>query len=117
MKHALTAVVLALAVLASGCALAFRSPDIGELQHNPARYHGRTVSVDGVVTNSWGLPFVPFRMYRVADRTGEVTVVSQSSRTPTRGAHVRVRGTVDDIGVFSGRAIGLHIREHALHIR
>ena len=47
--------------------------------------------VDGVVTDSWGLPFVPYRMYKVADRTGEVTVLSSGSRTPTRGARVRCR--------------------------
>jgi len=108
---------LVLTLSAGGCALALRSPDIAELQYNSSRYHGRTVSVDGVVTDSWGLPFVPFRMYKVADGTGEVTVLSRGARTPTRGARVRVRGKVDDVGVFGGRAIGLHIREDALHVK
>jgi hypothetical protein len=104
-------------VSVSGCALALRSPDIGQIQYNPSRYHGKTVSIDGVVTNSWGIPLVPYRMYRVADPTGEVTVLSRGSRTPTRGARVRVRGTVDDVGVFGGRALGLHIREDALYFK
>ncbi|MFB3854109.1 MAG: hypothetical protein ACE148_09835 [Vicinamibacterales bacterium] len=111
------ALALVLAVSAGGCALALRSPDIAEIRYNPSRYHGKTVSVDGIVTDSWGLPFVPYKMYRVADRTGEMTVLSSGSRTPTRGARVRVRGKVDDLGVVGGRAIGLHIREDALYVR
>ena len=41
------------------------------------------VAVDGVVTSSWGMPLVPYKFYKVDDGTGEVTVLSQSGRTPT----------------------------------
>ena len=43
---------------------------------------------------------MPFRLYKVDDGTGEVTVLSQGSRVPTRGARVRVRGRVDDVAVI-----------------
>ncbi len=49
--------------------------------------------------------------------TGEVTVLSQGSRMPTRGAHVRVRGKVSEFGVFGGRALGLHMREESLYVK
>lgn len=111
---------LSLAVIAavslSGCALAWRTPHIADLQRHPTRYYDKTVSVTGVVTSSWGLPLVPFKVYKIDDGTGEVTVLSQNFRTPTRGTRVRVRGKVNDVGVFGGRALGLHIREDQLHV-
>jgi hypothetical protein len=77
----------------------------------------RTVSVSGTVTQSWGVPFVPFRMYKVDDGTGQVTVLSQSMRTPATGEHVRVKGKVQDVAMFGGRAVGLHIREDSLYVK
>jgi hypothetical protein len=102
-------------MLSSACAL--RSPDIADLKLNPGRYHDRSVRIDGVVTSSWGVPLVPFKMYRIDDGTGEVTVLSQSTRTPTRGAHVSVKGRVGEVAVVGGQAVGLHLREEDLDVR
>ena len=110
-------VIAALAASVSGCALSLRNPSIVELRHNPGRYQDRSVNIDGVVTTSWGGPFVPFRVYRVSDGTGEVTVVSSGRRTPTRGARVRVKGRVNEMAVVGGQALGLHLREEKLDIR
>src|SRR5438128_10705155 len=90
------ALLAALVGFTSACALSLRNPDIAELQRHPGRYQDRTVSISGVVTSSWGVPMVPFRLYKVDDGTGEVTVVSQSTRMPARGARVRVKGRGDD---------------------
>jgi hypothetical protein len=108
---------MGLVLLAPGCALSLGHPSISQLQRNPARYQDRTVNVDGVVTTSWGVPFVPFKLYRIADGTGEVTVLSQAPWTPTRGTRVRVRGRVDDFAVIGGRSLGLHLREEHLRVR
>jgi len=108
---------LCVLVLASASACALRSPRIADLRDNPGRYQHRTVAIDGVVTTSWGMPLMPLKWYKVDDGTGEVTVVSQHGRTPTRGARVRVKGRVDDVAVFGGQAIGLHIKERSLRIR
>jgi hypothetical protein len=109
--------VITLVGITSACALSLRNPNIADIQRNPGRYQNHTVSIAGVVTTSWGLPLVPFRMYKVDDGSGEVTVLSQSSRMPTRGAHVRVKGKVNDIGVFGGQALGLHLREESLYVK
>jgi len=111
------ATVAALAAATVSCALSLRNPDIVDLQRHPARYQDRTVSISGVVTSSWGLPLVPFRLYKVDDGTGEVTVVSQGLRTPARGEHVRVKGRVEDLAIFGGRPLGLHLREDSLYVR
>jgi hypothetical protein len=98
-------------------ATSLRNPSIADLRDHPGRYQDHTVSVSGVVTTSWGVPLVPFRFYRVDDGTGEVTVLSQNTRMPARGEHVRVRGRVDDVAVLGGQAVGLHLREEALYVK
>jgi hypothetical protein len=108
---------LALAVILSGCALTMRHPSIAELKYNPGRYQDKTVAIDGVVTSSWSVPLVPFRLYKVDDGTGEVTVVAQNGRVPTKGAHVEVKGRVNDVATFGGQAIGLHIQQTGLKFK
>src|SRR5204863_7559819 len=109
--------IVGLAATLPACALSLRSPDIADLERHPARYQDRTVSVSGVVTQSWGVPLVPFKMYKIDDGTGQVTVISQGLRTPATGEHVRVRGKVQDVATFGGRPLGLHIREDSLYVK
>jgi hypothetical protein len=111
------ALVAALAAVVSGCALSLRNPDIADLQRHPGRYQDHTVTVNGVVTSSWGLPLVPFRFYKVDDGTGEVTVLSEGSRMPAKGERVRVRGRVEQVAQLGGRALGLHLRERDLYVK
>jgi len=53
----------------------------------------------------------------VSDGTGEVTVLSQNTRMPATGEHVRVKGRVEDVAVVGGRPLGLHLREEDLYVR
>ncbi|MEO8076295.1 MAG: hypothetical protein ABI818_08215 [Acidobacteriota bacterium] len=106
---------LALVVMISGCALHHAS--VADLKYNPGRYQNRDVSIDGVVTSSWGVPLMPFKLYKVDDGTGELTVLAQNGRVPTRGAHVRVRGRVSDIATFGGQSIGLHLEQRDIDFR
>jgi hypothetical protein len=109
------AAVLALAGMFSGCALSRTS--VAEVKYNPARYQNKTVSIDGVVTSSWGVPLVPFKLYKVDDGTGEMTVVSQSGRVPNKGARVRVKGRVSDIATFGGQSLGLHMEQRDIDFK
>ena len=97
------------AFLVTGCAA--RGVRIAELKDRPDKYDDKKISVTGVVTRSWGIPLVPFQLYNVDDGSGEITVISRSGRTPSRGARVEVKGKVNEVGVFGGRSIGLHIQE------
>ena len=115
MKRLLIAV--ALVGFSSACALSLRNPQIADLQHNPGRYQDRSVNINGVVTSSWSIPLVPYRFYKVDDGTGEVTVLSQGTRSPTRGARVHVKGRVGELAVFGGQPIGLHLREERLDVK
>ena len=102
-------------VLLAACATGH--PKIAELKYNPGRYQNRTVTVDGVVTSSWGVPLVPFKLYKVDDGTGEVTVVSQDGRAPTKGARVSVKGRVSEFATFGGQSVGLHLRQENIKFR
>jgi hypothetical protein len=106
---------LALLVMLSGCAL--HRPSVAELKYNPGRYQNKTVSIDGIVTSSWGVPLMPFKLYKLDDGTGEMTVVAQGGRVPTKGAHVRVKGRVSDIATFGGQSLGLHIEQTGINFR
>lgn len=114
MRKTLTkfAAPLALAAMLSGCALVARNANVADLKQNPGRYHDKTVSIDGVVTSSYGTSLLPVNAYKVDDGTGEVTVIAQNSReVPTKGARVRVKGKVGQVATFGGQAFGLHIRQ------
>ena len=101
--------------LAAGCAA--RGVRIAELKDRPDRYERKTVSVEGVVTRSWGIPLLPVQLYSVDDGSGEITVLSRGSRTPHTGARVKVNGKVNERGVFGGRSIGLHLQENDRKIK
>lgn len=106
---------LALVLVLGGCAL--RSPSIADITYNPGRYQNRTVSVEGVVTSAWGVPLVPFKLYKIDDGTGEVTVVANNGRPPTKGSRVRVKGRVSDVATFGGQAVGLHLEQKDIHFK
>lgn len=109
-KFAPFALVLA---FAGGCALSSHAR-IADLKYNPGRYQDRNVTVDGVVTSSWGIPLLPLKLYKVDDGTGEVTVVANNGRVPARGSRVHVRGRVEQFATFGGQSVGLHIQQEHL---
>jgi hypothetical protein len=111
-------VALALALSLAACAGVLRRPDIADVKQNAGHYSDRTITLDGTVTSSWGVPLVPFKMYKVDDGTGEITVLSRGgNRTPSRGSHVKVKGVVRDVAMFNGMPLGLHLEERDLDIR
>ena len=116
MQQQVLRVILALTLVVGAAGCAART-SVADLKYNPGRYQDRTVSVEGVVTSSWGVPLVPYRFYRVDDGTGEVTVISNRGRSPSKGARVRVKGKVGDVANFGGQSIGLHLQERDLDFR
>lgn len=111
-RNSLTALTLVIGLAASACAA--RAANIGEVKVNPGRFVDRTISITGVVTESWGIPLVPYKLYKVDDGTGEITVLSTDERTPSKGARVRVRGKLEDVATLGGRTLGLHMRQSDL---
>ena len=115
MLRTLTPFVIAVSLL-TGCALSGH-PKVADIKYNPGRYQNHTVTVDGVVTSSWGVPLLPVKLYRVDDGTGEVTVVAHNGRTPTKGSRVSVKGRVNDFATFGGQSVGLHLEQEHLKFK
>ena len=113
MLRKIAPLALSLALL-GGCALS-NHPRIADLKYNPGRYQNHSVTVDGVVTSSWGVPLMPVKLYKVDDGSGEVTVIAQDGRVPSKGAHVSVKGRVNEFATFGGQSLGLHLRQE--HIK
>ena len=98
----------------AGCAT---RQSIADIKYNPGRYQDRTVAVEGTVTSSWGVPLVPFKMYKVDDGTGEMTVVANNGRTPAKGSRVKVKGRVSDLAMFGGQSVGLHLEQKDIDLK
>ena len=109
------AAALIATLLVSACALG-GPKRIAEIRQFPGEFDDRSVSIEGRVTSSWSLPFVPMRFYQVDDGTGEMTVLAEGSRVPSRGAYVRVRGRLQEFGTFGDRTVGLHLRQERVSI-
>jgi hypothetical protein len=116
-RHLVRILAVALIAFSSACAMSLRNARVADLQQRPGRYENRTVTIDGIVTDSWGVPLLPFKFYRVDDGTGQIAVLSESLRMPGRGEHVRVKGKVGNVAVLGGRSLGLHLREEHLDVR
>lgn len=116
MHHAPRFVAKALGVFtfAAFMAACASGASVAQVKTNPGRYADKSITVRGTVTNSWGIPLVPFKMYQVDDGTGEILVVSEDSRVPAKGARVKVTGKVSEVAVFGGKSLGLHMRQRDL---
>jgi ABC-type Fe3+-hydroxamate transport system substrate-binding protein len=113
MKSLLVTLTIAAAVVTGACA-SMGSRSISEVQTNPGKFADKTVTVEGVVTSSFSIPLVPYKVYRISDGTAEMMVISDNDRIPGKNARVRVRGEVEEVGMFGGRSFGLHLREKSL---
>lgn len=102
------------ALLLTSCSA--RSVRIADIKDRPGKYDEKTIAVSGVVTNSWSVPLAPYQLYNVSDGTGEIAVLSRAGRAPSMGAHVKVKGRINEIATLGGRSVGLHIEERDRHI-
>jgi ABC-type Fe3+-hydroxamate transport system substrate-binding protein len=113
MKKLFVTLSLAAAVVTGACA-SMGSRSISEVQTNPGKFADKTVTVEGVVTTSFGIPLVPYKVYRISDGSSEMLVISNNDRIPGKNARVRVRGEVEEVALIGGRSFGLHIREKSI---
>ena len=113
MRNVYWSLIVAFAVMSGACA-SMGNRSISEVQTNPGKFQDKTVTVEGVVTTSWGIPLVPFKVYRVSDGSGEMLVISDDGRIPGKNARVRVRGEVEEFALIGGRSFGLHLREKSI---
>ena len=113
MRNVYWSLIVAFAIMSGACA-SMGNRSISEVQTNPGKFQDKTVTVEGVVTTAWGIPLVPFKVYRVSDGSGEMLVISDDGRIPGKNARVRVRGEIEEFALIGGRSFGLHLREKSI---
>lgn len=92
MIAAITAVLVVSAVGAMAIYYLFYRPvPIQDIYSRLDRYHGRTVSVEGAVQESYTVLGVSY--YRLDDGTGRIVVITDRG-APPEGTRIRVRGEV-----------------------
>jgi hypothetical protein len=101
----LTAALLAMVVLGTGCA---STTDIGRLLERPGEYDGRTVRVEGTVTRGGGLLGVG--AYELEDGTGSIVVIARGQGVPARGARTKVKGRFESVFSWAGATIAAIIQ-------
>ncbi len=97
--------LLALLIFTAAC----DNTPIGQMASNPGRFQGKSVTVAGEVTNSFGL--LGQGAYEVNDGTGSVWVVSGGFGIPGKGIRVQVSGTFESGVTFSGKTLGNAIEQ------
>jgi hypothetical protein len=102
--------VLFAATFLSACT----SVRIAQIKSDPTQFRNKTVRVNGTVTNSFGVLSTGF--YELEDDTGKIFVISNRG-VPSRGAQVRVEGSVFSGAVVGGQSLGVAIRENKHTVR
>ena len=98
-------------LLLAGCA---GITPIGELLDNPAKYDGKTVSVEGEVKESAG--GLGLGAYQVKDDTGTLTVVSETGGPPRTGSKINVKGRFESLITLGSRSLAV-LREETRQAR
>lgn len=89
------AVLVVIAVLAGGIwyyTARISHTAIGDILKNPRDYEGKSLTIEGNVTDS--MSFLIVKYYKVRDNTGEITVITERF-LPSVGTKIRVTGNIN----------------------
>jgi hypothetical protein len=95
-----------LACAAAPVALAKTS--INKINGDPGRYYNKKVTIEGVVTDSYGV--LGEGAYELDDGTGRIWVIAERA-VPARGSRVEAKGHVITGFVYHGRNLAAALRE------
>lgn len=101
--RAFSRVITAVGVVLLGNGCASVTP-IGDLLNNPARYDGKTVTVEGEVREAAG--GFGFGAYQVRDNTGTIPIMSQAS-PPRSGTRIEVKGRFESVFTIGTRSLAV----------
>jgi hypothetical protein len=76
---------------------------IGDLLDQPQEYDGKTVQVEGTVTQSAGV--LGTGAYQIDDGTGKIYVIARGQGVPREGAKTKAKGRFESLFSFLGRSM------------
>jgi len=89
----------------NGCS---RTIHIKDLLDRPQEYSGKTVQIEGTVTQSIGA--LGTGAYEMDDGTGKIFVISKGSGVPREGAKTKAEGRFESVFNFLGRTMAAIIQ-------
>lgn len=95
-----------IACVATPVALAKTS--INKINGDPGRYYNKKVTIEGTVTDSYGV--LGEGAYEIDDGTGKIWVIAERA-VPARGSRVQAKGHVITGFVYRGRNLAAALRE------
>jgi hypothetical protein len=108
MRHRVlgTAVLIALALAATGCP---SRTTIRDIKDDPGRYAGKDIAIAGRVVNSYGA--MGRGVFEIDDGTGRMWVFTEKHGVPSRNAEVGVAGRIVDGFSYAGSNYGVVLHE------
>ena len=94
---------LMLGVVLVGLNACSRTIHIKDLLDRPQEYDGKTVEVEGTVTQSAGV--LGTGAFEIDDGTGRIFVIARGQGVPRQGAKTKANGRFESVFSFLGRTI------------
>ena len=94
---------LMLGIVLVGLSACSRTIRIKDLLDRPQEYDGKTVQVEGTVTQSVGV--LGTGAFEIDDGTGKIYIVARGSGVPREGAKTRAKGRFESVFSFLGRTM------------
>ena len=105
-RRSLFIAIFVVACVAAPAALA--KTDINKINADPGRYYNKKVTIEGTVTDSYGV--LGEGAYEIDDGTGKIWVIAERA-VPARGSRVQAKGHVISGFVYHGRNLAAALRE------
>jgi hypothetical protein len=105
-RYGLLILVFVITCAAAPAALA--KTTINKINGDPSRYYDKKVSIEGTVTDSYGV--LGEGAYELDDGTGRIWVIAERA-VPARGSRVEAKGRIITGFVYRGRNLAAALRE------
>jgi hypothetical protein len=108
MRSFVRPVIFAALLVAALSTAALAKTSINKINADPGKYYNKKVSVEGTVTDSYGV--LGQGAYEIDDGTGRIWVLAERA-VPARGSYVEAKGHVITGFVYHGRNLAAAIQE------
>ena len=108
MRSFLKPLIFSLLLVCALAPAALAKTSINKINADPGRYYNKKVTIEGTVTDSYGV--LGQGAYELDDGTGRIWVIAERA-VPARGARVEAKGHVITGFVYRGRNLAAALRE------
>jgi hypothetical protein len=95
-------------IVCAAAPVALAKTSINKINGDPGRYYNKKVTIEGTVTDSYGV--LGNGAYELDDGTGRIWVIAERA-VPARGSRVEAKGHVITGFVYHGRNLAAALRE------